>query len=112
GLLICYDIHSVADRLAKEGVDTLLYSIAWVDHKPRMWFNERLPGIADRLNVNIVASNWTFRRERPLVEKGYGYSRVIAADGRVLARASAALGEEIVFADLPRRHVTNGKRHD
>jgi predicted amidohydrolase len=101
GLLICYDIHTVADRLAKQGVDTLLYSIAWVDHKPQMWFDERLPGIADRLQVNIVASNWTFPRKSPLQEKGYGYSRVISADGEVLARASAALSEEIVFADLP-----------
>jgi predicted amidohydrolase len=101
GLLICYDIHSVADKLAAEKAGTLLYSIAWVDHKPQMWFDERLPDFARRLRVNIVGANWTFRPGRPLVDKGYGYTRIIDARGKVLSRAKAELGEEIVVADLP-----------
>jgi predicted amidohydrolase len=101
GLLICYDIHSVADRLAAEGVGTLLYAIAWVDRKPRRWFDRRLPAMAGRLGVNIVAANWTFDPRRPPQEKGCGYSRVIDARGRVRARARARLAEEIVIADLP-----------
>ena len=101
GLLVCYDVHSVARRLAEAGADTLLYSIAWVDSHPERWFGESLPGKARDLGVNIVAANWTFPRERPLCEPGAGYSRVIAADGRVLAAAAEPLGEEIVIADLP-----------
>ncbi|HOX05613.1 MAG TPA: carbon-nitrogen hydrolase family protein [Planctomycetota bacterium] len=101
GLLICYDIHSVAQRLAAEKVDTLLYAIAWVDAKPARWFGERLPDKAKALGVNIVAANWTFPESDRLIDPGYGYSRVIAKDGRVLAEAKAELAEEIVYAELP-----------
>jgi predicted amidohydrolase len=101
GLLICYDIHSVAARLAAEKVDTLLYAIAWVDLKPERWFGERLPDKAKTLGVNIVAANWTFPDDDRLVDRGYGYSRVIDRTGKVLAAAKAECGEEIVFAELP-----------
>jgi predicted amidohydrolase len=109
GLLICYDIHSVARRLAEAGCDTLLYSVAWVG-RPGMWFEEHLPAIADGLDVNIVAANWTFPPESPLCEPGYGYSRVIDSRGQVLAAAGEELGEEIVLADLPVGEPPNG--HD
>jgi len=101
GLLICYDVHSVAAKLAAEKVDTLLYAIAWVDLKPERWFGERLPEKAKALGVNIVAANWTFPADDRLVDRGYGYSRVIGKDGTVLAAAKDECGEEIVYADLP-----------
>ena len=101
GLLICYDIHSVARKLADKQCDTLLYSVAWVDAKPEMWFEERLPLLVKHYGVNLVAANWTFHPARPPAEKGYGYSRIIGADGKILARAGANLCEEIVIAELP-----------
>lgn len=101
GLLICYDVHSVAERLAARKVDTLLYPIAWVDSKPTLWFEERLPARADQLGVNIVAANWTFPPEREPPFRGAGYSRVISAGGKVLAASGRVLGEEIVMAELP-----------
>jgi predicted amidohydrolase len=101
GLLICYDVHTVAAKLAAEKVDTLLYAIAWVDSKPEVWFGERLPEKARSLGVNIVAANWTFPEAHRLTDRGYGYSRVIDRTGRVLAAASGECAEEVVIADLP-----------
>jgi len=101
GLLVCYDIHSVAQRLAAEKVDTLLYSIAWVDFKPERWFGERLPAKAKDLGVNIVAANWTFPTDDRPEDRGYGFSRVIDKSGKILAAAKAECGDEIVYADLP-----------
>ena len=80
-------------------VDTLLYSIAWVDDQGSEWFDRDLPAVAALHRFNIVASNWTVP-ERP-DWCGYGQSRVITADGSIAARARDDLGEEIVLADLP-----------
>jgi predicted amidohydrolase len=101
GLLICYDIHSVAARLAAAKADTLLYSIAWVDLRPEAWFGQRLPDKARSLGVNIVAANWSFPENDRLIDRGYGYSRIIDRTGKVLAAASGECAEEVVIADLP-----------
>jgi len=98
GLLICYDIHDQAEVMGRLKVDLLLYSIAWVDDQGSGWYDHELPAIAVLNGLNIIAANWTVP-ERP-DWFGFGQSRIIAADGAILARARDDLANEIVLADL------------
>jgi predicted amidohydrolase len=85
-VLICYDIHKQAAELAKLKIDTLLYSIAWVDEKDSDWFQKRLPKIAAACKYNMVAANWTVPDDHPDPNwYGYGQSMVIDAAGRILS---------------------------
>jgi predicted amidohydrolase len=102
GVLICFDIHHQARALADLKVDTLLYSIAWVDTPGSDWFASRLPTIARLNHLNIVGANWTLPDGSPVPQWiGYGQTRVIANDGAILAKAGKAIGAELVYADLP-----------
>jgi predicted amidohydrolase len=110
GVLICFDIHKQAQELAKLKIDTLLYSIAWVDDKDSDWFPKRLPRIAATHGYNIVAANWTVPKARPEPAwHGYGQSTIVDASGRVLASAEHLLhqniehphGQDIILAELP-----------
>jgi len=85
GVLICFDIHKQAKELAKLKIDTLLYSVAWVDDKDSDWFPKRLPEIAGKYEFNIVAANWTVEKLEPKPAwHGYGQSTIIDAKGEVL----------------------------
>lgn len=103
GLLICFDIHQQAPIMADLKVDTLLYSIAWVENEGSDWFEKRLPEISKRSDMNIVGANWSIpaAEGRRATWHGYGQSRVIARDGKILAKADTLVDETIVYADLP-----------
>ena len=101
GLLICYDVHEQFEVMSRKHVDTLLYSIAWVDDADSDWFSKQLPARAKRFGFNIVGANWTVPGSPAPDWHGYGKSRVISAGGEVLAGASNDLREEIVLAELP-----------
>src|SRR5262249_52180812 len=91
GVLICYDIHKQAEELAKLKIDTLLYSIAWVDDKDSDWFPKRLPEVAAKNRFNIVAANWTVAKPNPEPGwHGFGHSMVVDAQGHVQASAEIA----------------------
>jgi len=98
GLLICYDINFEPEQLALHRVDTLLYSIAWVDTAESPWFDARLPRIARKNNLNIIGANWTVPKKPEW--HGYGNTCIIGRTGRILARASRDIGEEIVYAEV------------
>jgi len=99
GLLICYDINRQPPSLKEKGVDTLLYCIAWVDREKSTWFHAELPRIAKRNDLNIIGANWTVPKKPKW--HGYGQSLIIERTGRVLARATSDIGEEITYAELP-----------
>ena len=101
GLLICYDIHEQAAIMSRLKVDTLLYSIAWVEDEGSDWFEKRLPAIARQTGMNIVAANWTVPKEPAPSWFGYGQSRIIDCTGTTLAKAANDLADEIVYAQLP-----------
>ena len=101
GLLICYDIHKQAKIMSRLKIDTLLYSIAWVDDAGSDWFDKQLPRIARANGFNMIAANWTVPAKPAPDWHGYGQSRIIAANGKILARAGNDLREEIVYAELP-----------
>jgi len=101
GVMICYDIHSVLQKLAGEKVDIVLYSVAWVDAHPETWFDERLPQKCRRDSVALVLANWT-SVPRGRSGNGYGFSRIVSREGRVVSKARRVFGEEIVYGILPR----------
>ena len=107
GLLICYDIHFEPPRLKKAKVDVLLYSICWVDRERSPWFHADLPRIAQENDIHIVGANWTVPQAPNW--HGYGQSVIIERTGRVLAKATRDLGEEIVYAELPIEGTTQGR---
>ena len=110
GVLICFDIHKQAQELAKLKIDTLLYSIAWVDDKDSDWFPKRLPKIASTNGYNIVAANWTVPKVLPEPSwHGYGQSTVVDASGRMLmseermfiVKSREATKQGFLMAELP-----------
>ena len=102
GVLVCFDIHEQAARLADLKVDTLLYSIAWVDDEGSDWFDRRLPEIARNNHLNIVGANWTLPSGQPAPAwHGYGQSEIIDARGEVLSKAQRDIGETVVIAFVP-----------
>jgi predicted amidohydrolase len=101
GCLICYDIHDQAAAMGDLEIDTLLYSVAWVDEANSDFFVERLPDIASEHGFNIVAANWTIPYDAEVDWHGHGGSRVIARDGRVISAAEPSTRERIIYADLP-----------
>jgi predicted amidohydrolase len=102
GLMICFDVHTEAERLKAAGVTTILYPIAWVDDDPLKWFDERLPERVKEWGVNLVGANWSLEKEAsgPKAWLGYGHSRIIRGDGVILARGSST-GNAVLYADLP-----------
>lgn len=101
GVLICYDIHKQASELSALKVDTLLYSIAWVEDKDSDWFAKGLPEVARTNKLNIVGANWTVPAGAAAPDwYGYGQSTIIDSTGKVLAKARANIGNEIVIADV------------
>ncbi len=98
GLMICYDVHTVLRQLGDARCDAVLYSIAWVHDRPALWFQEHLPDRAAMADCDLICSNWSV--DRPVNGKGYGYSRVISREGKVLVAAQTGTGDEIVYARL------------
>jgi predicted amidohydrolase len=111
GLLICYDVHTIPQRLAAAGAEVLLYPIAWVDDPGSDWFSKQLPAIARRHKVAIIGANWSVdsaRRGRGW--HGAGQSRIIDRSGKVVAAARGDVGEEILYARLRRGEVLASRR--
>jgi predicted amidohydrolase len=99
GLLICYDINFEPPKLKENGVDHLLYAIAWVENADSTWFAKELPAIARMANINIIGANWAVPAKPAW--HGYGQSLVILRSGTVAAKAKSDLANEIIYADLP-----------
>lgn len=100
GLAICFDIHTILERYADQKLWTLLYPIAWVDEEhPAEWYYHKLPERVGKFKHHVIGANWSVDRPQPW--RGYGFSTIISAEGRVLATAKSLHGSEIVYADLP-----------
>lgn len=99
GLAICFDIHDILELYAKHEIWALLYPIAWVDDEGSDWFSR---GLGERLapfHHHLIGANWSVDRKEPW--HGYGFSRILAPDGKVLAKAATEIGSEIVYASIP-----------
>jgi len=107
--MICYDVHTELKLLAEEKVDIVLYSVAWVDINPSTWYDHRLPIKCRENSIALVLANWTSPPAGRRRGNGYGFSRIIARDGRARAKARRVFGEEIVYGILPRGKSAKGR---
>jgi predicted amidohydrolase len=99
GLAICFDIHTILERYEDQQLWALLYPIAWVDDEhPAEWYWHRLPERVGKFKHHVVGANWSV--DQPQTWRGYGFSTIIAPDGKVLATARSLHGSEIVVAEL------------
>jgi predicted amidohydrolase len=102
GLAICYDIHNILDLYAPHKIWALLYPIAWVDKgHPADWFWHTLPGRLGKYDHHVIGANWSVDERQSW--RGYGFSTIYAAGGKVLSSAKSIYGDEIVYADLETR---------
>lgn len=99
GLAICFDIHTVLEQYEPEKLWALLYPIAWVDEgHPADWFWHKLPARVAPFHLYLVGANWSV--DRPQRWRGYGFSTIIAPDGKLVATAKSLYGSEIVYAEI------------
>lgn len=100
-IAVCYDIHFVS-RLAGaalDAADVLLFPSSWVDDGEDDLRDTLLPRVARRHGVWVVNANWG---DGAPVRHGVGASRIVAPDGREVARADGG-GASLVVAALTGR---------
>lgn len=101
GLAICFDIHTILEKLKPKKIWALLYPIAWVSQShPADWFWHILPGRLKSYDHYVVGANWSV--DTPQTWFGYGFSTIYAPGGEILATAHSLYGTTIVYADLKR----------
>ncbi|MFI5380614.1 MAG: carbon-nitrogen hydrolase family protein [Tepidisphaerales bacterium] len=100
GLAICFDIHTVLPKYQPQKIWALLYPIAWVDtNHPAEWFWHTLPERTRPFDHYVIGANWSVDEKQPWF--GYGFSTILAPDGKILATAKSLHGSEIVYATIP-----------
>lgn len=105
GFAICFDIHSILENYRTEELWALLFPTAWADSEhPAEWFFHGLPAKLKPFHHHLIAANRTVEGRQNW--RGFGFSVVLSAEGRVLASPKSLFGSEIVYADLP-----VGKKH-
>ena len=100
GLLICFDVHDQFKVMSKLKIDTLLYSIAWVDDAGSDWFSVQLPSRGRECGFNVIGANWTVPKNPKPAWHGYGKSLIVSSKGKILAKAANDLAEETVYAEI------------
>lgn len=99
GLAICFDIHTILEKLKPKKIWALLYPIAWVaDSHPADWFWHLLPSRIKNYGHYVVGANWSV--DAPQRWYGYGFSTIYGPDGGILATSHSLYGSEILYAEL------------
>lgn len=98
-IAICFDVHFLeADSTpVLNQAQLLLFPSAWNNDLPDDARDTRLPQVARAFGVGIVNANWGVGTPRV---PGQGDSRIVAASGREVARASPVEGGAIAIAQL------------
>jgi predicted amidohydrolase len=99
GLAICFDIHTILEKLKPKKIWTLLYPIAWVSPShPADWFWHILPDRLKAYRHNVVGANWSVDNPQPWF--GYGFSTIYGSDGKIISTSHSLYGTDIIYADL------------
>jgi len=99
GLAICFDIHSILEKLKPKKIWALLYPIAWVSPShPADWFWHLLPERLKPFQHYVIGANWSVDAPQPWF--GYGFSTIYAPGGEILATAHSLYGTTILYADI------------
>ncbi len=104
GVMICYDMHVLPRIFAEKEVDLVLHSAAFYgpNFEGYLRANKFTKKFTEH-SMHLVLANWSVKKAPEW--SGYGMSRVLRADGRLLSRARHDLGNNIVIADLPIRRA-------
>jgi predicted amidohydrolase len=69
-----------------------------VEEHPAEWFYHLLPERVSHFHHYVIGANWSVDHRQTW--RGYGFSEIIAPDGKVLAAATSLYGSEIVYAEI------------
>ena len=101
GLMICYDVHSMPEKLSELKADIVLYSVGWFGPNTEDWYKRRFPNKYVIPNdFSVVAANWSHEKGKE-GWPGCGWSNVIYRNGVVLNITSKTSGEAIVYGKIP-----------
>ena len=101
GLMICYDVHSMPQKLAASKADIVLYSVGWFGPNTEDWYKRRFPEkYVVPNNFSVIAANWSYEKGKKGWE-GVGWSNIVYRNGIVIKITDKEEGDEIVMADLP-----------
>lgn len=105
GLMICHDFHKLPPKLKEHGADIVLYSVGWYGPNEKNWFENVFPRRAViPYDYHIVVANWS-AASPDARWPGQGFSCIITKDGKTLAAAKTAVGNEIVVTNLAVKHA-------
>jgi predicted amidohydrolase len=101
GLMICFEVHSMPEKLARAGADIILYSVGWYGPNEMEWFGRRFPrDVVAKYNVAVVLANWSGPGGGDSWP-GLGFSSIYDASGKILAMSGNRPGPRIAIADIP-----------
>lgn len=101
GLMICYDVHSMPEKLAQLKTDIVLYSVGWYGPNTEDWYKRRFPEkYVIPNNFSVIAANWSFEKEKEAWE-GAGWSNIVYRNGILLKITNKIQGNAIVMAEIP-----------
>ena len=108
--MICYEVHSLPEKLAKAKVDILLYSVAWYGGNTKNWFKNIFPMRHVKPNgYAVIAANWSSPLKGATWD-GAGYSAIYDHTGKVLAQVNSDRKPKVLFAEIPLK--PKGKQQD
>ena len=102
GVMICRDMHRLPEIFVRKKVDIVLHCAAFYGQNFETYLmSNKYVRFFREGGMHLVLANWT--PEKKTWWQGYGMSRVMAPDGKLLARAKNDLAAEVVTADIPRK---------
>jgi predicted amidohydrolase len=112
GLMICFELHSMPEKLVKAKTDIVLYSVGWYGPNEREWFQHRFPrDIVKKNKLAIVLANWCGPGEGDSWP-GLGFSSIYDSTGKILAMTGAGVEPKVVISNLPIHLEKKNKRKD
>lgn len=101
GLMICYDVHSMPQKLSELKADIVLYPVGWYGPNTEDWYKRRFPEKYVVPNdFSVIAANWSFEKGGDGWQ-GVGWSNVVFRNGIVLKITDRLEGNTIVTAEIP-----------
>ena len=101
GVMICYDVHYMPEKLKKLKADIVLYSVGWYGPNTEDWYKRRFPEkYVVPNNFSVVAANWSHEQDSQ-GWIGCGSSNIVYKNGIVIKITEKTAGDTIVTAQLP-----------
>lgn len=101
GVMICYDVHYMPEKLKKLKADIVLYSVGWYGPNTEDWYKRRFPEkYVIPNNFSVVAANWSHEQDGQ-GWIGCGWSNIVYKNGIVIKITEKTAGDTIVTAQLP-----------